>query len=214
MNNEKVATIVLMVLLVVLAVLSLVLSIVFPIMLIVAVGSVLIIYFYCIKKIKAINKDIEQAKKAEEEAYKNSYAGRQEALSKMTREEKIENNDFVPFDTDMTEIARLYPYEELRYNYTDVKCNIIGDINGLREGSVLLVQSDGKLKNSAGEIVAQIENKKLSDMVKDYFRKEDRFSTVSCRFTKAEEDCIFCNLGFFVYNEEEEEDEADEEDEN
>lgn len=213
MKNEKVATIVLMVLLIVLAAFSLLLSFVFPVMLMVAVGSVLIIYFYCIKKIKAINKDIEQAKKAEEEAYKNSYEGRREALSKMTKEEKIENNDFVPFATDMAEIARLYPYEELRYNYTDVKCNIIGDINGLREGSVLLVQPDGKLKNSAEEIVAQIENKKLSDMVKDYFRKEDRFSTVSCRFTKVEEDYLYCNLGFFVYNEEEDEDEVDEKDE-
>lgn len=203
------------VLFVILALLSLLLSLIMPVMLIVAVGSVLIIYFYCLKNMKAIDQGNASTTTPQEEDHTAPSAKKQGTASQ-TRAEQLENNCSVPFEADITKIAQAYPKDDLRYNYTDVKCNIIGDVDGLREGSVLLIQPEGRLKNPAGEIVAQIDNKKLADMVNDFFVKEDRFSLVSCRFTKVEEGYLFCNLGFFVSTEPiEDEEESDvDEDEN
>ena len=111
-----------------------------------------------------------------------------------TREEKLLENAKQPFTT---EILDNVEDAHLGYCYTNVECTIIGNTDGLIEGAVLYARRNGILANAASEKVAQIDNKKIKDMVNDFYDKE-RFCTVRTKFTYIENGKLFCNIGFFI----------------
>ena len=131
-------------------------------------------------------------------------------LRKMTgsREELLSKNSGVPFSTQIEDNCE---DQSLAYNYTRVACTLTGDTDGLQEGAVLLPQRDGVLMNVAREPVAQIDNKKLRDMVTDFFDK-DRFCTLEIKFVSIEEDKMFINMGFFIDNDPYDDDDEDDDD--
>ena len=105
---------------------------------------------------------------------------------------------------------------KLKYSYTDVKCTIIGDVTGLRKGSVLYTRREGKLGSCAGDNVAQIDNVKIRNMIDDFYDK-NAFSTVTSRVSGIRDDYLFINIGFYrsgsSYDVEEDDDEIDEDEE-
>ena len=110
-----------------------------------------------------------------------------------TREQLLQKNEGIPFSSEIPDNKK---GANLAYKYTDVKCTIIGNITGMQAGSVLYARYGGVLANAAKENVAQIENKKLQDMINDFFDKE-RFCSVSARLVSITNDGLYCNLGFY-----------------
>lgn len=132
---------------------------------------------------------------------------------KPSREEILARNENQPFDSTILDDRQKYD-EYLAYDYTNVACDIIGNIEGMKEGAVLYLRKDGFCANAIKENVLQIQNKKLVAMVNDFYDK-DAFSTIRARFVSADENKAFINMGFFKSNivDEDEEDEGEEDDE-
>lgn len=132
---------------------------------------------------------------------------------KPSREEILNRNENQPFDSTILDDKQEND-EYLAYDYTNVACDIIGDIEGMKEGAVLYLRKDGFCANVTKENVLQIQNKKLVSMVNDFYDK-DAFSTIRARYVSADENKAFINMGFFksntVYEDEENEDEEDDE---
>lgn len=126
-----------------------------------------------------------------------------------TREEKLDKNEGVPFTTQILDNVN---DAHLAYHYEKVKCSITGNSSGLKEGAILYIRKNGVLANVAKEEIAQIENKKLRNMVNDFFDK-DRFCTVRAKFVAIEDNSLFCNLGFYIDDDPDDTEEDDEEDE-
>ncbi len=117
----------------------------------------------------------------------------------------------MPFTTEIKDDKR-DNYEKLKYSYTDVKCSIIGNLDGMKQGAVLYVRKNGILANVCGENILQIENEKIKNMVNDFFDKSG-FSTLKSKFVSANENGAIINIGFYISYSKYYDDASDEEDE-
>ena len=80
------------------------------------------------------------------------------------RKEILSFNEGIPFDVKIED--NMHSNEEsLKYSYTNVKCNVIGDLSDMISGAILYVRRDGFLANTNKENVLQINNEKIKSMV-------------------------------------------------
>ena len=132
-------------------------------------------------------------------------------ISNSDRNEKLLDNCGLPFTTEIKDDKR-DNYEQLKYSYTDVKCSIIGNLDGMKQGAVLYVRKNGILANVCGENILQIENEKIKNMVNDFFDKSG-FSTLKSKYVSANENEALINIGFYISYSKYYDDDSDEEDE-
>ena len=112
------------------------------------------------------------------------------------RKQFLAFNEGIPFNITIEDDMHSNE-ESLKYSYTNVKCNVIGDISDMIPGAILYVRRDGVLANAIKENVLQINNEKIRNMVNDFFDK-DKFSTVRARYVSSNENEGLINIGFFV----------------
>ena len=130
--------------------------------------------------------------------------------AKLSREDILNNNEGIPFTI---EIADDKADLTLSYVYDRVKCKIIGDVSGLKEGAILYAREGGILANVLKEEVAKIENKKISQMVNDLRKGKGKLASMRVKFVSIENDSLYCNIGFWTSSDDEDDDEEDDDDE-
>jgi len=109
---------------------------------------------------------------------------------------KLEENCGISFSVEIKD-DKLSNNEKLKYLYTDVECTVIGNLVGMQTGAVLYVRKDGVLSNVCSENILQINNKKIRDMINDFFN-EDKFSTLRAKFVSWNDNSALINIGFYI----------------
>ncbi len=83
-------------------------------------------------------------------------------------------------------------------------------MEGMKSGAILYTRKNGILANVCSENILQINNKKIIDMVNDFFDK-DIFSTLRAKYVSLNDNKALINIGFYVsYNDEGDDDEDEE----
>ncbi|MEL7657650.1 MAG: hypothetical protein AAGU75_17280 [Bacillota bacterium] len=82
---------------------------------------------------------------------------------------------------------------KLSYKYEDIICDITGEVNGIKAGSVLYATTQGNIDNVEIRRVAKIQNKKICKMIDDYI---NRGGTIAARALFVDE-YLHINIGFY-----------------
>lgn len=106
-------------------------------------------------------------------------------------QQRIERNEGCEFSTVIPNYSRYGV--PITYKYEDVHVKITGDVSALRPGSVVYLQSSGTVANVLNQTVGMIENKKIRDMIGDYY---DRGDIITARVLSID-DLIHLNIGFY-----------------